>query len=163
MAFSIYKDYNLQMTLYLLRHGDAEIYSNQGDRGRELTERGREQSRIAGRYLKNVHPSTVLLSTYERAKQTLNIVNMEGGSCTLREFVSLDVAPGAAVEDLLIEVKSYKTDSLLVVGHNPQLSNLIHHITGEERVMGNCSYAEIDLESGSLVNFVTIEEMEDNV
>lgn len=163
MAFSIYKDYNLVMTLYILRHGDAEIYSSQGDRGRELTELGREQSRIAGRFLKDVHPSMVLLSTYERAKQTLKIVNMEGGSCPLREFVSLDVAPGASVEDLMVEVESYKTDSLLVVGHNPQLSNLIHHLTGEDKVMGNCSYAKINLDESILVDFVTVEEMEENV
>lgn len=147
------------MILYLLRHGDAEMYSSNGDRGRILTEDGMSQSRLAGRYLKDVHPSIVLLSTYVRAKETLDIVNREGGSCSLREFISLDVSPNASVEDLMIEVNAYNEESLLIVGHNPQLSNLIYHLTGQGKRMGNCSFAEIDLNTNNLLNFITMEDM----
>ena len=147
------------MILYLLRHGDAEMHSSNGDRSRILTEYGMEQSRLAGRYLKNVHPSVVLLSTYVRAKETLDIVIRESGSCALREFISLDVSPNASVEDLMLEVNAYKEESLLIVGHNPQLSHLIYHLTGCEKCMGNCSFAEIDLNTNNLLNFVTMEEM----
>ncbi|MBN2617815.1 MAG: phosphohistidine phosphatase SixA [Spirochaetales bacterium] len=147
------------MKLYLLRHGDAEIYSQNGDRGRELSDLGRNQSRKAGRYLKDVHPGVVLMSTFVRAKQTLEIVNREGGSCALREFVSLDVSPSGSLEDLMIEINTYREDSVCVVGHNPQLSNLIEYLTGEKRTMGNCSFAEIDLESKKLIEFKTVEEM----
>ena len=147
------------MILYLLRHGDAEIYSSSGDRDRTLTEEGMSQAKIAGRYLIDKHPDIVLLSTYVRAKETLEIVNLAGGSCALREFVSIDVAPGADVEDLLIEINAYHEDSLLVVGHNPQLSSLIYYITGEEKVMGNCSFAEIDLATKKLINFKSVEDM----
>ncbi len=147
------------MILYLLRHGDAEMFSNNGDRGRELTQVGQKQSRIAGRFLKNIHPSVVLISTYIRAKQTLDIVNFEGGSCSLREFVSLDVAPGGSIEDLMIEVNAYNEESILIVGHNPQLSNLIHHLTGNETPMGNCSFAEIDLDEKKLLKFNKVEDM----
>lgn len=147
------------MILYLLRHGDAENYSRSGDRDRVLTERGMEQSRVAGRYLIDKHPGVVLISTYTRAKDTLKIVNLAGGSCSLREFVSMDVAPGGSIEDLLIEVKSYNEESLLIVGHNPQLSRLVYHLTGEQKSMGNCSFAEIDLDTNKLVEFKTVEEM----
>lgn len=147
------------MKLYLLRHGDAEMYSSNGDRGRPLTEEGMEQSRIAGRYLKNIHPSVVLISTFIRAKETLVIVNREGGSCALREFVSMDVAPEALVEDLMVEINAYDEESLLIVGHNPQLSRLIFYLTGEEKQMGNCSFAEIDLDTKELLKFITVEEM----
>ncbi len=147
------------MILYLLRHGDAELHSSNGDRSRMLTEVGMEQSRLAGRFLKDIHPSVVLLSTYIRAKDTLVIVNREGGSCALREFVSLDVAPSASVEDLMLEVNAYNEESLLIVGHNPQLSHLIYHLTGQDKGMGNCSFAEIDLKTNKLLNFITVEEM----
>ncbi|MGL1891030.1 MAG: histidine phosphatase family protein [Spirochaetaceae bacterium] len=147
------------MKLYLLRHGDAELLSANGDRGRVLTEIGQKQSRIAGRYLRHIHPSVVLISTYTRARETLEIVNRVGGSCSLREFVCLDVAPGGSIEDLMVEVTTYTDDSLLIVGHNPQLSALIYQITGEQRAMGNCSFAEIDLLSNKLLNFTTVEEM----
>lgn len=148
------------MILYLLRHGDAEIYSDKGDRDRLLTERGMLQSKIAGRYLINKHPSIVLISTYVRAMQTLEIINVEGGSCSLREFVSLDVAPRASIDDLMIEIAAYSEESLLIVGHNPQLSLLIHYLTGHDKAMGNCSFAEIDLETNILLEFKTVEEME---
>ncbi|QEN04661.1 phosphohistidine phosphatase SixA [Thiospirochaeta perfilievii] len=147
------------MKLYLLRHGDAEIFSSNGDRSRVLTEEGMAQSKVAGRYLKNIHPSVVLLSTYVRAKETLTIVNREGGSCALREFISMDVAPNASVDDLMVEINEYKEDSVLVVGHNPQLSNLIYDLTGQNKVMGNCSFAEIDLESNKLLQFIPVEDM----
>lgn len=147
------------MKLYLLRHGDAEMFSNNGDRGRELTQVGQKQSRIAGRFLKDIHPSVILISTYVRAKQTLDIVHIEGGSCALREFVSLDVAPGGSIEDLMVEVNAYNEDSILIVGHNPQLSNLIHHLTGDDISMGNCSFAEIDLDINKLIKFTRVEDM----
>lgn len=147
------------MILYLLRHGEAEMHSSNGDRGRVLTEVGMEQSRLAGRYLKKIHPTIVLLSTYVRAKDTLVIVNREGGSCSLREFISMDVSPNASVEDLMIEVNSFNEESLLIVGHNPQLSHLIYHLTSENKAMGNCSFAAIDLDSNKLLDFVTVEEM----
>ncbi len=147
------------MKLYLLRHGDAEIFSAKGDRGRELTDYGQKQSRIAGRFLRDVHPDIVLISTYKRAKQTLEIVNIEGGGCSLREFVSLDVAPSGSIEDLMIEINAYPDNSLLIVGHNPQLSILIHKLTGEDIPMGNCSFAEIDLETNKLIRFVNVEDM----
>lgn len=147
------------MTLYLLRHGEAALYAEHGDRSRVLTENGIEQSRVAGRYLKDIHPDVVLISTFVRAKQTLEIVNFEGGSCTLREFVCLDLAPSGSIEDLLIEIVTYHAKSILLVGHNPQLSNLIYHITGEEKNMGNCSFAEIDLDTKKLISFTSIEDM----
>lgn len=147
------------MILYLLRHGEAETFSSSGDRDRTLTEHGMSQCKIAGKYLIDKHPSIVLISTYARARETLELVNLAGGSCTLREFVSLDVAPGGSIEDLLIEIHAYHEESLLVVGHNPQLSRLIFKLTGKNVVMGNCSFAEIDLETSKLLEFVTIEEM----
>lgn len=147
------------MKLYLLRHGDAQKLSPHGDRGRELTEDGRVQAKVAGSYLKNLHPGVVLISTFVRAKQTLDILQAESGWCTLREFVSLDVAPNGDIDDLLIEVESYNEDSVLIVGHNPQLSNMIHHLTGENISMGNCSFVIIDLVTKKILDFKKVEEM----
>ncbi len=147
------------MKLYLLRHGDAERLSSLGDRSRELTEVGRDQARVAGKYLKNLHPGVVLISTFVRAKQTLEIMHRESGWCTLREFVSLDVAPMADLDDLMLEVNAYNEDSLLIVGHNPQLSNLVSHLTNKDIAMGNCSFAKIDLNTKELLEFKKVDEM----
>ena len=147
------------MKLYLLRHGDAENVSPHGDRGRELTEVGRDQAKTAGRYLKNLHPGVVLISTFERAKQTLDIMHRESCWAILREFVSLDVAPGGDIDELMVEVNAYKEESILIVGHNPQLSNLLYNITEQNINMGNCSFAEIDLGTKKLLNFHKVEDM----
>lgn len=147
------------MKLYLLRHGDAERKSSHGDRGRELTEVGRSQAKVAGKYLKDLRPGVVLISTFARAKQTLEIMHRESGWCSLREFVSLDVAPAGNVDDLMIEVNAYQEDSVLIVGHNPQLSELVYHLTKKNISMGNCSFATIDLETSELLDFKKVEEM----
>lgn len=147
------------MKLYLLRHGDAERISSLGDRGRELTEVGRNQAKIAGKYLKDLHPGVVLISTFVRAKQTLEILHRESGWCTLREFVSLDVAPMADIDDLMSEVSAYNEDSILIVGHNPQLSNLVFHITKKDLSMENCSFVTIDLNTNELLEFKKVEDM----
>lgn len=147
------------MKLYLLRHGDAERLSAHGDRGRELTEEGRNQAKIAGRYLKDIHPGVVLISTFIRAKQTLDIIHDECSWNNMREFVSLDVAPSGSIDDLMLEIRAYKEDSLLVVGHNPQLSELVYYLTDTEVSMGNCSFAQIDLDTNKLQKFLKVEEM----
>ncbi len=77
----------------------------------------------------------------------------------MREFVSLDVAPSGSIDDLMLEIRAYKEDSLLVVGHNPQLSELVYYLTNTEVSMGNCSFAQIDLDTNKLQKFFKVEEM----
>ncbi len=147
------------MILYLLRHADAEIMSYKGDRGRALTDKGREQAKVAGRFLKTIKPGVVLISTFDRTKETLDLIQQQNHWDKCREFVSVDVAPSGNIDDLLIEILEYKEDSLLVVGHNPQLSNLIYHLTNVDVSMHNCSFAEIDLDVNKLKRVVHVEDM----
>ncbi len=147
------------MKLYLLRHGDAEVTSPQGDRGRVLTEEGLRQAKIAGRFLRDLHPDVVLISTYKRAKQTLEIIHRESCWNSLREFVSLDVAPDGSIDDLLIELKAYDEKSILIVGHNPQMAHLVYHLTKKDISVGNCTFIEIDMVAGKLVKSIDVEDM----
>lgn len=147
------------MKLYLVRHGDAEHSSRDGDKGRVLTELGKEQSRKVGSYLANLHPGVVLSSTYARAKETLGIIRESSNWSKVREFESLDIRPGGDMDGLLAEIEAYNEDSVLVVGHNPQLTSLINYITGDDCPMGNCSFAQIDLKSKKLDKFKKLEDM----
>ncbi|OQY37655.1 MAG: hypothetical protein B6229_08050 [Spirochaetaceae bacterium 4572_7] len=147
------------MILYLVRHGDAQPLSLKGDRGRELTELGREQSETLGCFLRGLNPDIILISTFMRTQQTLDSIQSESGWKRYREFVSLDVAPGGSIDDLLIEVKAYGKESLLIVGHNPQLSDLIYQLTNKSVSMNNCSFAEIDTVNGQLVRYLDIGDM----
>lgn len=147
------------MKLYLVRHGEAENSSEGGDRDRKLTNDGMDQSVRVGKFLKDLHPSVILTSTYRRAKETLEIILEKSHWPRNRYFESLDIKPNGDIEDLLIEVKAYKEDSLLIVGHNPQLTSLIFYLTGEECPMGNCSFAQIDLESKKVEKIYNVEDM----
>ena len=147
------------MILYLVRHGDAQPLSLQGDRGRELTDLGREQSETLGCFLRGLNPDIILISTFMRTQQTLDSIEKESGWEPYTEFVSLDVSPGGDLDDLLIEVKAYGKDSLLIIGHNPQLSKLIYKLTHKDVSMGNCSFAEIDVANGNLVRYLDVEDM----
>lgn len=147
------------MTLYLIRHGEAEHLSTHGDRERALTINGREQSERVGKFLKDLHPAVILTSTFRRAKETLDIIIEKCHWPRGRYFESLDIRPNGDIEDLLVEIEAYKEDSVLLVGHNPQFSSLIHYITGEEYPMGNCSFAQIDLKNKKIEKFYRLEEM----
>lgn len=61
-------------TLLFLRHGQYEA-----ENGGVLTELGREQARLAGRYLENVTVDRIWSSTLPRAKETAEIVSRHLG------------------------------------------------------------------------------------
>lgn len=147
------------MKLYLVRHGEAEHRSEGGDRDRKLTLYGRDQSVKLGKFLKDLHPSVILTSTYRRAKETLEIIIDKSHWPKNRYFESLDIRPSGDLDDLLIEINAYKEDSVFIVGHNPQLSSLIYHITGSEHPMGNCSFAQIDLTTKVVEKFYNVEDI----
>ena len=126
--------------LWLLRHGEAEPHDARPDAERRLTDRGREQSRIAGCALAalkvNVH--TLFTSPKVRARDTavlacrpLGIEPMEHAAL----FAGFDVAD--ALELLAIAGHEQR---LLVVGHEPDFSQVVHDLTG----------ARIDLKKGGI-------------
>lgn len=61
-------------TLMLMRHAKTERQGSQGDRGRQLTDRGQKQARIMGRGLSalGLVPDRIICSGAPRARQTLD-------------------------------------------------------------------------------------------
>jgi len=117
------------MELYILRHGIAEEMSQSGrDRDRALTSEGREKTRAAGKALckMEIEFDALLSSPFVRAWQTAEIVVDELGCREiLQECAALSA--GAPLKGVFVELKkaagSY--ESVLVVGHEPDLSRLI--------------------------------------
>jgi phosphohistidine phosphatase len=146
------------MKLYLVRHGDAE--SNVGlDKLRKLTSMGIDQSKRIGCYIKDINPEIILTSPYIRAKETLKYINEEAKFPGTKIYESQDLTPFGNIENLILEIEAYNTKSLLIVGHNPLLSNLIYQLTGEDVLMGNCSFAEIDFSKRQLLRFINSGEV----
>jgi len=119
------------MDLILLRHGKAEDFHADGDAARELVERGREQSRMAGRFLKSTSwlPDIVLTSPLMRARQTADEFCQAAGlpSPVIQGWLASGMVPDQAIKELagFIDFKR-----VAIVGHEPDFSNLIEWLLG---------------------------------
>jgi phosphohistidine phosphatase len=116
--------------LWLLRHGEAEPHDARSDAARRLTERGEEQSRAAGRALVALglafqhaftSPKVRAAATAALACEPLEVEPIAheplGDGFDRGEALALLHAAGA-------------DQRILVVGHNPSLSETIHDLTG---------------------------------
>lgn len=119
------------MHLLLLRHGKAEDFNVNGDYGRELVEKGREQARRAARLLKtaDVLPDIVLTSPLIRARQTADEFCQAAGmpGATIQRWLACGMAPELALQELTA-FQDFKR--VAIVGHEPDLSSLIQWTLG---------------------------------
>ena len=135
----------------VIRHGDAGAHAAlpHRDRLRPLTDKGKRQSKRAGRVLARLglSPQEIWSSKLVRAVETAGIAAKAADSLGARIETS-DLAPDAAPERIVTarwgarpaapRAKARKgrsakvpvTDVLWVVGHEPHLSLLIGHVTG---------------------------------
>ena len=123
--------------LWLLRHGEAEPHRGAPDDDRRLTERGEGQSRAAGRALAALEIAfqAVYTSPKVRARQTAALA-CEGLGCNVVEHAPL--REGFTAHDALELLHS--DERVLVVGHEPDFSQVVHDLTG----------ARIDLKKGGV-------------
>jgi phosphohistidine phosphatase len=113
--------------LWLLRHGEAVPHGERPDPERELTPKGEEQSRLAGRALAKlgVRIDVCYASPKVRAWDTARLA-LESLDAELREEGSLagDFGGGDARELL----QGY--DHVMIVGHEPDFSQVVYDLTG---------------------------------
>jgi phosphohistidine phosphatase len=116
--------------LWLLRHGEAVPHDSKPDDERELTPRGRLQAEAAGRALAALNeefaacytsPKVRALETAELACEHLNI----------EPVVETSLANGFSRVDALALLEAHDEDAkVLVVGHEPSFSQVVHDFTG---------------------------------
>jgi len=126
--------------LWLLRHGEAEPHGARADAERRLTERGQGQARAAGRALGALELTfqLVLTSPKVRALDTARLACEELGA---EAVVHEPLASGFEASDALALAAAAGDDRrVLLVGHNPDLEQVVHDLTG----------ARIDLKKGGL-------------
>jgi phosphohistidine phosphatase len=116
--------------LWLLRHGEAEPHDARSDAERRLTDRGRDQSRTAGRALARLKIEVHLAFTSPkvRARDTALL------ACEALGIEPIDHAPlagGFDVDDAKELLAAAGVDQrVLVVGHEPDFSQVVHDLTG---------------------------------
>jgi len=116
------------MDIYLFRHGDAEEgTSRRDDRERQLTERGKRETRRVAEALRRagVRPDRIISTSLLRAQQTAEI---------LCKALGVEVAPsGLPAETRLGDVERAVErggDCIVIVGHAPYLGQVAGQLTG---------------------------------
>jgi phosphohistidine phosphatase len=120
----------MALQLWLLRHGEAVPHDAQPDDERELTERGRDQSRAAGRALAKLEVEIHLCFTSPkvRALETARLACAELG---VEPVVHQPLASGFDREDALELLAAAGPDQrVLIVGHEPDFSQIVHDLAG---------------------------------
>ena len=133
------------LTIYILRHGDAgDPLPGPDDDLRELTAKGRAQARAAGSLLERIEAGieVLLSSPLPRALQTAQIAAHEL-SHTPEVRICDSFACGARLGDFQTEILRSGRDVVLVVGHQPDLGELIHHLTGAHTALKKGALARI--------------------
>jgi phosphohistidine phosphatase len=134
------------MELYFLRHGEADWPNwKKPDDERPLTKRGKKEMREVAAFLKRVRarPEIIVTSPLPRASQTAEIA-AERLKIKCREDKLL--APGfdrAGLEELL---KKYPGKSLMVVGHEPDFTEVISELTGASLKLSKAGTALVELD-----------------
>ncbi|MFM8719104.1 MAG: phosphohistidine phosphatase SixA [Chthoniobacterales bacterium] len=118
------------MTLYLLRHAEAEALAA-SDHARRLTPKGEEQAERTGKFCRrpDVLPEVILSSPVTRALQTAKIVQKSFSDSELIEvpWAACGMDPDTARDEL----RAYaKLNAVMLVGHQPDLGHLAATLLG---------------------------------
>jgi phosphohistidine phosphatase len=148
--------------LWLLRHGEAVPHESKPDSERELTPRGERQSLAAGRGLAKLglefdacytSPKVRARDTARLACEALNVEPVEEES----------LANGFDREDALELLLRHGADArVLVVGHEPSFSQVVHDLTGGrvDFKKGGVAAVRAERASGELLVLLRPRELE---
>ncbi len=142
------------MTIYFLRHASAgeRIANPKKDEKRALDKAGIEQCGYVGRALNalDVHVDVILSSPLKRAAQTASLV---GNELSYEGKLHLEDAlrPTTSFSDFRQLLERYgKYDSIMCVGHNPNLSEFVGRAISE----AGCQ-ASVELKKGAVAKVET--------
>ena len=126
--------------LWLLRHGDAEPGHGIPDAERSLTEKGERQSTLAGQALQAIGIEFALVLTSPRVRAVAT-ARLACASLNTEPTEHQPLSAGFNRDDALALLEAAPADAnVLVVGHEPDFSQVVDDLTG----------ARIDLKKGGV-------------
>ncbi len=126
--------------LWLLRHGEAEPHEAREDAARRLTPRGERQAREAGAALAALGVELTAAFTSPRVR-ALDTAKLACESLGAEPQVIEALSDGWSERDARELMAGFgPEDRVLVVGHEPDFSQVVHDLTG----------ARIDLKKGGV-------------
>lgn len=138
------------MNLMLLRHGKSDWDAGAAnDFSRPLAPRGVRSAERMGEVLRDMGlvPDLVISSTALRARSTAELARITGGWDS--RLVLEDGLYGASVVDALAIAEAHGADHdrIMLVGHEPTWSMIVHHFTGARAAMRTATCADIELDT----------------
>ena len=133
------------MRLFFLRHGEADWPDWEGpDDDRPLTKAGRKEVHEVGEFLVRLKTKVdvVLTSPLPRATQTADVA-AEHLKVRVREEKLL--TSGFRAEDLTRILRKYPQQILMLVGHEPDFSQVIKMVTGGQIKISKAGVALVEL------------------
>lgn len=136
-------------TLFILRHAKSS-WKDLGipDHDRPLNKRGKHDAPRIGKILKdqNLIPNLIISSTAIRAKTTANLV---AKACKFKEEIIFDKSIYNAEPSDVLKLLSRCSEtynSILLVGHNPTVEEIIELLTGSPEItMSTCALAYLTI------------------
>lgn len=148
------------MRLWLLRHGEAEPRART-DAERNLTEAGRAEVQRNAAHLIGQPLQAILVSPYNRAQQTAEVVRQELGFAGALETVPW-LTPESDLDDAMLYLDRRSEEGLLLVTHQPFVGALGGWLINGHRCaplpMATGSLAELDGEhiAAGLMHLVSL-------
>jgi phosphohistidine phosphatase len=136
------------VNLYLIRHAEARPLGEgdtAADEERPLTEQGEAQAKLIGSGLqkRGIHLGMLLTSPLLRARQTADAILGAWTAPTPQLEVCDALSPGKSPKKLSRHLRTLESDSIAIVGHNPDLSAYLSWLIGGKR-------AQVHLSKGSV-------------
>jgi phosphohistidine phosphatase len=133
-------------TLLILRHAKAKT-SDADDFDRSLKKQGKRDARRIGRLLRdeNMLPDLIVSSSAERCRKTVEHVLQDSGyRGETRLSGALYEANADALREFLRKL-SDEVNSVVLVGHNPGLEELLEPLVGAYTPLSTSALAKIEL------------------
>jgi phosphohistidine phosphatase len=126
--------------LFVVRH--AEAAPGEPDELRPLTAAGRDTARALGERLAPARPEAVLSSPLLRARETAEQIARAAGIATEPDE---RLAPGATADTVRNAVAGRSGDTIVVVGHQPDCSEIVLELSGRATEFPPGGVAEVEL------------------
>ena len=159
----------MNKTLNIIRHAKSDWARADFDYDRILNQRGRNDAQLIGKTLASEDFVTdkVICSGAYRAKETFQCLN-EHLKITDNKIEYTDTLYLASLRQLLAEIENFNNDidNIVIIGHNPGLTELCNYMTGDDlQNLPTCAvysivfpvddWRAIDAEMGSKNNFLS--------
>jgi phosphohistidine phosphatase len=141
------------MEIFVLRHGDANIGSKKivDDSARSLTDVGIKEIENVSKFFADfdIEIDHIFSSPLKRARQTAEIILKNQKKVKLTELAELK--PEGLSDEACKKMTKQNYPTILVIGHNPLLTNMINHIINSQKQ----TTCDLSLKTGGLAKINT--------